>query len=149
MVFFPLREKCPNTEIFPVRIFPHLDWIRRFTVNLRIQSKYRKIRTRNNSVLGHFSRSVLIIHMIHRLNNYLVRSSWYGQRNPHWREIIDVHSTFYLALQMSLYSIWILHNWICLYLFEGAALNLFSAAYCFWFLNWINRSLKHNILRFT
>ena len=25
--------------------------------NLRIQSKYRKIRTRNNSVLGHFSRS--------------------------------------------------------------------------------------------
>ena len=26
-------------------------------VNLRIQSEYRKIRTRNNSVFGHFSRS--------------------------------------------------------------------------------------------
>ena len=24
-----LREKCPNTELFLVRIFPHSDWIRR------------------------------------------------------------------------------------------------------------------------
>ena len=24
-----LREKCPNTEFFLVRIFPHSDWIRR------------------------------------------------------------------------------------------------------------------------
>ena len=28
-----------------------------YGVNLRIQSKYRKMRTRNNSVFGHFSRS--------------------------------------------------------------------------------------------
>ena len=27
-----LREKCPNTEFFLVRIFPHSDWIRRDTV---------------------------------------------------------------------------------------------------------------------
>ena len=55
-----LHEKCPNTEFLMVRIFPYLDWIWRFTacVNLRIQSKYRKIRTRKNSVFGHFSRSV-------------------------------------------------------------------------------------------
>ena len=33
--------KCPQTEIFLVRVFPHSDWIR----------------TRNNSVFGHFSRS--------------------------------------------------------------------------------------------
>ena len=26
-----LRKKCPNTEVFMVRTFPHLDWIRRFT----------------------------------------------------------------------------------------------------------------------
>ena len=26
-----LREKCPNTELFLVRIFPHSDWIRRDT----------------------------------------------------------------------------------------------------------------------
>ena len=55
-----LRERCPNTELFLVRIFLYLDWIRRFTVNLRIQSEYRKIRTRNNSVFGHFSRSVTL-----------------------------------------------------------------------------------------
>ena len=29
-----------------------------YEVNIRIQSKYRKIRTRNNSVFGHFSRFV-------------------------------------------------------------------------------------------
>ena len=36
-----LREKCPKTELFLVRI----------------QSEYWKIQTRNNSVFGHFSRS--------------------------------------------------------------------------------------------
>ena len=36
-----LREKCPNMELFLVRI----------------QSEYRKIWTRNNSVFGHFSYS--------------------------------------------------------------------------------------------
>ena len=39
-----LREKCPNMKFFLVSIFSHLDWI-------------RKIRTRKNSVFGHFSRS--------------------------------------------------------------------------------------------
>ena len=52
-----LGEKCPNTELFLVRIFLYSDWI--WTVSLRIQSEYRKIRTRNNSVFGRFSRSVL------------------------------------------------------------------------------------------
>ena len=32
--------------------------IRSYGVNLRIQSECRKIRTRNNSLFGHFSRSV-------------------------------------------------------------------------------------------
>ena len=38
-----LREECPNTELFLVRIFLYSDWIR----------------TRNNSASGHFSRSDL------------------------------------------------------------------------------------------
>ena len=38
---YSLREKCPNMELFLVRV----------------QSEYRKIRTRNNSVFGQFSRS--------------------------------------------------------------------------------------------
>ena len=77
-VAMTLREKCPNTELFLVRIFLYLDWIWRFTsvqirsyfwsvffciyeVNLCIQYKYRKILTRNNSVFGHFSRSVRLL----------------------------------------------------------------------------------------
>ena len=39
--FCTLREKCLNTEFFLVRI----------------QSEYRKIRTRKSPVFGHFSRS--------------------------------------------------------------------------------------------
>ena len=44
--------KLSKYRVFLVRIFPHLDWIR---VSVRIQSECRKIRTRNNSVFGHFS----------------------------------------------------------------------------------------------
>ena len=29
MVLLSLPENCPNTEFFLVRIFPHLDWIRK------------------------------------------------------------------------------------------------------------------------
>ena len=32
-----------------------------YFVNLRIQSEYRKIRTRNNAVCGHFSCSILFV----------------------------------------------------------------------------------------
>ena len=59
--------KCANTEVFLVRIFLYSDWIRRFTVNLRIQSENRKIRTRNNSVSGHFSRSGRIYNPVKHL----------------------------------------------------------------------------------
>ena len=54
----PLREKCPNTEFFLVFIFP----IRTEYGNLLRKSPYsvrmREIRTRKNSVFGHFSHSV-------------------------------------------------------------------------------------------
>ena len=43
-----LRGKCPNTELIVN------------AVNLHIQSECRKIRTRNNSVFGHFSRNEIL-----------------------------------------------------------------------------------------
>ena len=60
----PLRQKCPNTEFYLVRIF----WIcteyeeilpERYSISLSIQSKCGKIRTRKNSEFGHFSCSGL------------------------------------------------------------------------------------------
>ena len=45
-----LSEKCPNTELVLLRIFPRSDWIRRDTVSLRIQSESGKMQARNNSV---------------------------------------------------------------------------------------------------
>ena len=46
---YTLREKCPNTEFFLLRIFLYSDWIPKFTVNLSIQSekgKYEPEKTR-------------------------------------------------------------------------------------------------------
>ena len=40
-----LREKCPNMWFFLLRILP----------------EYREIRTRKNSVFGHFSRSAMFL----------------------------------------------------------------------------------------
>ena len=44
-----------------------------YGVNLRIQSEYRKIRTRNNSVFRHFSRSVIVnvMQFTYIINNLL------------------------------------------------------------------------------
>ena len=50
-----LREKCPNMEFFfLVRVSLHSTEFEDLLVNLRIQSEYRKIQTRNNSVLEIF-----------------------------------------------------------------------------------------------
>ena len=49
VLYFSQCEKSRITGIFLVRIFLYSDWIRRF-----IQSEYRKIWTRKNSVFGHF-----------------------------------------------------------------------------------------------
>ena len=57
--YLTLCEMCPNMEFFLVRIFPHSDMnTERYEESLRIQSECGKIRTRKNSVFGHFSRSV-------------------------------------------------------------------------------------------
>ena len=47
-----LREKCPNRSYFWTAFSCTWPEYR----NTGIQSEYRKIRTRNNSVFGHFSR---------------------------------------------------------------------------------------------
>ena len=63
IILYSLREKCPNTEYFLVRIFPYSDWI---------QSECRKIRTRKNSVFGHFSRSDYIILYYYIILHYII-----------------------------------------------------------------------------
>ena len=35
---YPMREKCANTEVFLVRIFPYSDWIWRFTTEILVYS---------------------------------------------------------------------------------------------------------------
>ena len=55
-IYLALREKCPDTELFLLRIFMYSDW-----VNLRIQFENRKLQTRDNSVFEHFLRSKGII----------------------------------------------------------------------------------------
>ena len=80
-----LRENCPNTEVFLVRIFPNSDWIRRDTEYLSAFSpnaaESGKIRTRKTCVFGHFSCTVIFMEtkwfqiFISTLNNYWSGSS--------------------------------------------------------------------------
>ena len=57
---FALREKCQNTVTSGL-YFPVFGLnTEKYSVNLRIQSEYKKIQTKNNSVFGHFSRSVAL-----------------------------------------------------------------------------------------
>ena len=54
-----MREKCPKYGVISGPNFPVFGLNTEiYGVNLRIQSEYRKIRTRKNSAFGHFSRSV-------------------------------------------------------------------------------------------
>ena len=39
-----LCKMCPNTEIFLICIFPHLDWIRRYSVRMRENTDQKKLR---------------------------------------------------------------------------------------------------------
>ena len=54
-------EKCPNKEFFSGSYFPLFRLNAEiYCVNLRIETKYGKIKTRENSVFGHFSHSALL-----------------------------------------------------------------------------------------
>ena len=62
-IWYSLREECPNTEFFLVRIFLY---------SVRIQ---KKTRTRKNSVFGHFSRS-----------DFYIFISWdYDLKSDYWQ----------------------------------------------------------------
>ena len=61
-----LREKCPNTEFFFGPYFPAFGLNTEiYSVNLRLQSEYRKMQTRKNSVFGHFPRSGCFLMGVH------------------------------------------------------------------------------------
>ena len=104
---FLLFEKCPNTEFFLVRIFPHSDWIRKDTpyifvfspnarkygperapyldtfhaVSFRIQSECEKIQKRKNSIFERFSHSLYL-----NFFNYMTLS-WLKKSSNQWQKI--------------------------------------------------------------
>ena len=61
--FFPIKitaQKVSKYGVISGPFFPVFGLNMEISeVNLRIQSEYRKIRTRNNSVFGHFSRRMV------------------------------------------------------------------------------------------
>ena len=58
--YLTLREKCPNTEFFLVRIFPRSGWIWRDTEFSVFSSNTGKYGPEKNSVFEQFSHSVTI-----------------------------------------------------------------------------------------
>ena len=84
-----LPEKCPiKYGVISVLYFPAFGLnTERYEVTLRIQCECGKIRTRNNSVFGHFSCSVILIHdalsffMLYYIQFKKVKILW-GPHNP-------------------------------------------------------------------
>ena len=74
-------------------------------LNLRIQSEYRNIRTRKNSVLGHFSRS---IRCIERLQSDL-HWEWYlrhlSEKSLKWWSFCDVFKTPQIHLKKDVFYV--------------------------------------------
>ena len=60
--YIPLLEKCPNTEFFFIRT-------EYGEIPVRIPSECEKIRTRKNSVFGHFSSSGILLLMLQHSSN--------------------------------------------------------------------------------
>ena len=92
-------------KFFLVRIFLYSDWIRGFMeicVNLRIQSKYRKIRTRKNFV---FRTTVVIFNNIHHSRQFHIH---FNPGNVFFRNenMTSWFSLFFLSLSLSL-SLWL------------------------------------------
>ena len=73
LLVITLREKCPNTE----SISPY--------------SEYRKIRTRNNSVSGHFSRSVIVTWNENK-RNYLLSNIMSKRQSIFYRKLHHIFS---------------------------------------------------------
>ena len=98
-----LREKRPNTELFLVLIFPHLDWIREI-LRICIQSECGKIRTRNNSVFGHLWRSVMnpkLLPSIHFTTLLYLYTPWSNRLFSHLNA--DLHNP---TISTALPSLW-------------------------------------------
>ena len=57
-----------------------------YEVNFRIQSEYRKIQTRNNSVFGHFSRSDILTHSRLMFHFYVFKE--YRSRKLTWNGLL-------------------------------------------------------------
>ena len=72
---YSLREKCPNTEFFLVRIFSLSDWIRRDTEILRISP--HSVRMRENT--GQL-----------KLRIWTLFTQWFFQKTICLRKIIDL-----------------------------------------------------------
>ena len=89
-----LREKCPSTELFLVRIFPHSDWIRRNTKYLSVFSlnagKYRPKQLRIRTLLMQcqfisLTRFMLMLLFYTPLKNKKSLMNW---SDKHWPEMV-------------------------------------------------------------
>ena len=74
----------------------------RYFVSLRIQPKRGKIRTRENSVFGHFSRSThqLNLTVVHHLNFFSENFNNFNSLNLNQIQIIEIHNALLTMLKL-------------------------------------------------
>ena len=104
----------------------HTVWI--YSVNLRIQSEYRKMRTRTNSVFGHFSRSGSNVNSQQKEHDdvsYRVMM-W----NKEWSPLYNLTNILLHLYSLDITYCHSLLNSVCLFLF------IYHILYSMVFLSW-------------
>ena len=107
----PLREKCPNTELFMVRIFSHLDYIRRDTSYLSLSTSLSlRISPYSVRIWTLFASCTLFVLMLHDCITYGINMTilwWMGVAKSRYQ--IISFSWGFLSM-VSPWSVLIIYN---------------------------------------
>ena len=128
---FRLHEKCPNTKLFLVHV----------------QSEYRKIRTRNKSVFGHFSRSECFQFVKECLRLVFSVSIVRVIRDTYIAVITNIHIYLYMyigiyiqihiQIYLNIYYIYVLYIhiyiYICMYIYIYIYVYIYVYVYIYSF----------------
>ena len=148
-----LCEKCPNTEFFQVRIFPHLDWMQRDAPYLSVFSpnagksgpekapqgydQKRKLFRTNSFVLAHSSAKKIYI------DQFGVSCCWmfsYGSHIWAWMLFRKRHNKFLFLdfLRLLWYLLGIGHYWLDIFCWVGICVFLYSCMFLQYYLFYLS-----------
>ena len=136
----PLRKKCPNTEIFLVRIFSHSEWIRRDTSYLSVFSpnagKYGPEKTPHLDTFQKVLANVFSCNFAFIFNLKMYKEAITGEFFCTWQNLLWTTKTWRHSILLSLMKLKIAESWNC-----------WNFCKFFWLYQWKYLSISFSVLR--